>query len=299
MTFDINYRVDPTFRWLGSDPIPNAELTLTVCGIERCKPDKFYGPTVRDDYHVHFILSGKGTLEIGEKKYHLKRGDIFTIPPYIETYYYADSTDPWQYTWVSFSGTRAAYFLEKAGITPTNPTRATYINPEDFLTLTEKILNHHELTISNELIRTATLYEILALLVSSHNQQLADNHKTLRPDYSADFYVKHAIEYIHNNYNQVKVNDIAEFIGITRSYLTHIFKQRLNVSPQEYLLTYRLEEGCRLLRMTNLSIQEIGIKIGYDNQLNFSKIFKKKYGISPKNYRLKNQNILQDTKPAT
>lgn len=294
MDIDTNYRVDPTFRWLGSDPIPNAELTLTVCGIERCKPDKFYGPTIRDDYHVHFVLSGKGILEIGEKKYYLQRGDIFTIPPDIETFYYADPHDPWQYTWVSFSGTRAAHFLEKAGITPENPVRATYISPEDFLALTEKILNHHELTIPNELIRTATLYEILALLVSSHNQKLANNHKVIRPDYSADFYVKHAIEYIHYHYDHIRVNDIAEYIGITRSYLTHIFKERLNVSPQEYLLTYRLEQGCRLLRTTTLSIQEVGIKIGYDNQLNFSKIFKKKYGISPKKYRLQNQVILAD-----
>ena len=62
-----NYRVGATFRWLGSSLIEHAELFLTVCGIEHCLPDKFYGPAVRDDFHVHFILSGKGTLEIGGK----------------------------------------------------------------------------------------------------------------------------------------------------------------------------------------------------------------------------------------
>lgn len=288
MDFDTNYRVDSTFRWLGSSPIPNAELTLTVCGIERCRPDKFYGPAIRNDYHVHFILSGKGILTIGEKTYHLQRGNIFTIPPHIETYYYADPSDPWQYTWVSFSGTRAAYFLEKAGITAETPVRDTYINPEDFLSLTEKILNHHELTIPNELIRTSLLYEILALLVSSYTQQ-SNYRSAMHLDYSADIYVKHAVEYIHSHYAHIRVNDLAEYIGITRSYLTHIFKERLNVSPQEYLLSYRLEQGCRFLRTTQLSIQDVGMKIGYDNQLTFSKIFKKHYGMSPKNYRLQNQ----------
>ena len=286
MDFDINYRVDPTFRWLGGELIPESELCLTVCGIERCKPDKFYGPTIRNDFHVHFILSGKGVLEMNGKSYSLHRGQIFTIPPDIETYYYADSDDPWQYTWISFAGTRAASFLEKAGITPDSPVRDCYIAPEDFLALTEKILNNHELTIHNELTRTAVLYEIIALLVDSWHQGLQKEHKSIQPDYSADTYVKHAVEYIHYNYASIRVSDIADYIGITRSYLTHIFKDRLHVSPQEYLLTYKLEQACRLLRTTSIPVQEIAEKVGYDNPLTFSKIFKNAYGVSPKNYRI-------------
>ena len=90
-----NYRIDANFRWLGSEIKANEELCLTVCGIERCTPDKFFGPSVREDYHVHFILHGKGTLEIGGKSYKLQRGQIFVIPPDVETYYYSDPEDPW------------------------------------------------------------------------------------------------------------------------------------------------------------------------------------------------------------
>ena len=53
------YRIGANFRLLGSPPIEHAELFLTVCGIERCSPDKAYGPMIRDDFHVHFVLSGK------------------------------------------------------------------------------------------------------------------------------------------------------------------------------------------------------------------------------------------------
>lgn len=280
-----NYRVGATFRWLGSSPIEHAQLCLTVCGIERCPADKSYGPTVRDDYHVHFILSGKGTLKIKDRSYHLGRGQIFVIPPDIETYYYADHSDPWHYTWVSFSGTKAALYLEKAGITPECPVRDTYVRPEDFLELTEQILDHHELTITNELTRTALLYQLLALLVDSRNQDLIDHHHTPPHDYSPELYVEHALEYIHDNYRNVRVSEVASYIGITRSYLTHIFKEKLQVSPQEYLLTYRLNQGCRLLRATGLSIHDVAEEIGYANPLTFSKIFKNTYGVSPSNYR--------------
>lgn len=296
MALTPNYRVGATFRWLGSSPIEHAELYLTVCGIERCLADKSYGPTVRNDYHVHFILDGKGTLKIGNASYSLGRGQIFAIPPDIETYYYADSKNPWHYTWVSFGGSKAALYLEKAGITAEHPVRDAYINPEEFLAYTEKILNHHELTIANELTRTSLLYEILALLIHSQNQNQLEHHQPPAHDYAPDLYVNHALEYIHDNYTNIRVQDIADYIGITRSYLTHIFKQRLNISPQEYILNHRLEQGRRLLCTTNLSIQEIAEQIGYENPLTFSKIFKNFFGLSPKHYRIQivNKNSYTD-----
>ena len=251
MTNVKNYRVGATFRWLGSPPKADAELYLTVCGIERCEPGKFYGPTIRDDYHVHFILQGKGTLEINGKSYHLHRNQIFVIPPDIETYYYADPSDPWHYTWVSFAGTQASYLLEKAGITPESPVRDTYIEPEIFLSLTEQILDYHEVTISNELIRTALMYQIVAKLIESQTQHLTSKKSPPSYDYSPDVYVECAVEYIHFNYAHISVSDIASYIGITRSYLAHIFKQKIQISPQQYLVNYRLEQAGRLLRTTS------------------------------------------------
>lgn len=282
-----NYRIDANFRWLGSEIKANEELCLTVCGIERCTPDKFFGPSVREDYHVHFILHGKGTLEIGGKSYKLQRGQIFVIPPDVETYYYSDPEDPWHYTWVSFGGTRAGYFLEKAGIIAENPVRDTYIEPERFLELTEKILNHHELTVANELLRTSLLYEIIALLVESQNQQKSKEGEEEVYDYSPDVYVNTAIEYIGEHYPHTKVSEIASYIGISRYYLTHIFKEKLHVSPQEFLLNYRMEQANRLLRTTGLSVQAVSEKVGYENPLTFSKTFKNKFGLSPKKYREK------------
>lgn len=281
------YRVSSTFRMLGSLPIEDVELYLTVCGNERCTADKFYGPTVRRDYHVHFVLSGRGTLEMAGKVYTIQRGQIFVTIPGVNVYYYSDPEDPWHYAWVSFNGTKAALYLEKAGLTPDCPIRDAYLEPEEYLAITEEILNHHEITVANELTRTALLYQILALLVNSQNQNLERQNKPLPHDYSPDVYVDNALRYIHNHYADAKVSDIASYIGITRSYLTHIFKQKMDISPQEYLLSYRLEQGSKLLRTTGMSIQEVAERIGYDNPLTFSKMFKSAYGVSPKNYRLK------------
>lgn len=279
------YRIGSNYRLLGSPPVNQPELFLTVCGIERCAPDKAYGPMIRDDFHLHFVLSGKGTLKVGTNTYHLHRGQIFVTPPDIEIYYFSDPEDPWYYTWVSFSGSKAALYLEKAGITAQHPIRDMYIRPEEFLAYTEKILNHHELTIIDELTRTALLYEVLALLIRSQRQNQIEHNQKPELDYAPDLYVNHALAYIHEHYANMQIRDIASYIGITRSYLTHIFKQKLKVSPQEYLVNYRLEEGRRLLCATNLPVQAIAEQIGYEDPLTFSKMFKNAYGLSPKHYR--------------
>ncbi len=280
-----NYRVAANFRWLGSELKSAEELCLTVCGIERCLPDKFYGPAIREDYHVHIILKGRGTLRIGDTSYSLHRGQIFVIPPDIETYYYACPEDPWFYTWVSFAGSRAAFFLEKSGITAQHPVRNTYVEPEKFLEIAEKILNHHELTAANELLRTSYLYEFLALLATTYADHLTEEQKQQPLDYSSDVYIRAAKDYIREHYRKVRVSEVADYIGISRYYLSHLFADKLSLSPQDYILNCRMDESKRLLRRTALTITEIADMVGYENPMIFSKTFKKRYGMTPSQYR--------------
>jgi transcriptional regulator GlxA family with amidase domain len=59
----------------------------------------------------------------------------------------------------------------------------------------------------------------------------------------------------------------------------------LNVSPQNYLINFRLKKACDLLSGTNLSINELSNSVGYGDPFLFSKVFKKYKGISPRAYR--------------
>lgn len=277
-----NYRVGTNFRWLASSVKEPEELCFIECGIEKCTPDKFYGPTIRESYYVHFILQGKGYLKINNQTFMLQRGQIFTTPPGIEVYYYAEPSNPWHYTWVSFSGTKAKFFLEKAGITDDQPVRECFVNPEAFLTLTEKLLNHYQLTITNELIHTSLLYEIIALLISSYTNQYKTEERYDHPPY---IYLNAALEYIHRDFGHIHVSDIAGHIGISQAYLSRIFKEKMDISIKDYIFNYRMTEAGRLLRTTMLSIQEIAKQVGYTNPFSFSQSFKKAFGTSPRYYR--------------
>ena len=97
------------------------------------------------------------------------------------------------------------------------------------------------------------------------------------------------MEYITSSYkNGINVSDIAEHLGISRAYLNYVFQNELGQSIQQCLISFRMHKAANLLVSTTLTIKEISHAIGYADQLTFSKAFKKKFGSSPKQYRIDN-----------
>ena len=102
----------------------------------------------------------------------------------------------------------------------------------------------------------------------------------------SDYYIKEPINYIEQNFqNNITIEDVASVCGINRSYLGKIFKKNTGQSPQEFLMNYRMVKAAELLKLTSLSIADIGSAIGYENQLHFSRAFKNIYGVSPREWR--------------
>jgi AraC family transcriptional regulator of arabinose operon len=270
------------FRCLRNIKRQTNDLYLVHCGHQQCTPGYTYNHKTPNENHLHFILNGKGTLTIHQKTYHLKKDDIFLIPKSVHIDYAADMEHPWEYIWVTFDGEMAIDYLNHAGLSADHPVATSGIPTASYLPLIKKILDSNELTFTNEIKRVGYLFDIISTLIDAQSELKG---KKNRYDYSSETYVEHALQYITLNYKEIKVSDIAEYVGINRSYLTSIFKKELNVSPQEYLINYRLGKAAKLLETSQLPIKDISIEAGYNNPLNFSKMFKNAYGVSPKIYR--------------
>ena len=99
-------------------------------------------------------------------------------------------------------------------------------------------------------------------------------------------YIQEAIDFINSNYmNSITVNDIAEHVNLSRSYLYKMFMKNLKVSPQKYLINLRMYKATLLLKGTRIPIGEVASKVGYSDSLLFSKTFSKYFSMSPLNYR--------------
>ncbi len=141
------------------------------------------------------------------------------------------------------------------------------------------------LTYHNELKRQAALLQILATLIEIHHDTLSNEEQN---DYPYRIYLQQAVDYMNDHIKEnIKISEVAAHIGIDRSYLSGIFKNTLKISPQEYLLTLRMDHAAGLLKNTQDKISSIAADVGYEDPLTFTKMFKKYKGMSPSEWRRK------------
>ena len=261
------------------------DLGMYQYGYEQCEPGHSFGPATRNHYLFHYIISGTGTLMADNAKgetqtYSIKSGQGFLIFPGQITTYIADQNLPWEYVWIEFDGLRVKEALDLTELSVNTPVYHSHSKD-----LREQLMNemlyivHHAKESPFHLI--GHLYLFLDYLTQS-----AKSKKLVQSSKMSDYYIKEAINYIEQNFqNNITIEDIAAICGINRSYFGKIFRNSIGRSPQEFLMNYRMAKATELLKLTSLSIAEIGSAVGYENQLHFSRAFKTIYGVSPREWR--------------
>ena len=261
------------------------DLGLYQYGWEQCDPAHSFGPAARNHYLFHYVLSGTGTLyaENSRKEsveYHIRSEQGFMIFPGQICTYVADSTLPWEYVWLEFDGLKAKELLDAAGFSVNAPIyRPRYKDISREMVSEMMYITKHSDTSPFHLI--GHLYLFLDGFVRSTASPFTNQATSMR-----NFYIKEALSFIEQNFqNDISVEDIAAFCGLNRSYFGKIFRDTVGKTPQEFLISYRMSKASELLKMTKLSIADIGNAVGYPNQLHFSRAFKNVYGVSPRAWR--------------
>lgn len=248
-----------------------ADFNIIQYGHEDCAPNYSIGNFVRSNYLIHYIHKGSGTYSVRGVSYSLKANDAFLIYPDEITYYVASKDDPWEYSWVEFNGSAVKKYLSATRFTADEPIIRSAKKAEEAISELAKTESENPYSL------TALLYKFLGALVT-------DTPKNGSP---ADEYVKAAISYIHTFYYEpdINVDRISAYVGIDRSYLYRLFKDKMGISPKKYITQYKLKTAAKLLKETGLSVGQVALSAGFDDQLYFSTAFKNHYGTSPTKYR--------------
>ena len=264
------------------------DFPLCFCGFAECEPLHSYGPAARPNYILHYVMKGKGIYQVGETKYQLKDGQACLLEPESLTFYQADKTDPWSYLWVGFGGTEAQRFVRDLGLNSHQLTCECEYG-EELKEIVFEMLRHTNSTAENLYYLQGKLYQFFSVLTRGIEiQQYADDTKE-------SIHVQEAIAYIKNYYSQkTTVEDIANHLALNRSYLYTVFKNRLGISPKDFLTEFRISRGKEQLVLTDLSVEEIAVSCGYRNSLAFGKVFKQKMGMTPTQYRNNNRKAARE-----
>jgi len=103
---------------------------------------------------------------------------------------------------------------------------------------------------------------------------------------SSRIVIQRAMSYITHNYDQdFSLDDLAEHLCLTPSYVSRLFKMEIGRNFKEYLTQYRIEKAKKLLLSSTMKVYEIADQVGFKEQHYFSNVFKKNQGCSPQQYR--------------
>ncbi|MDE7219022.1 MAG: AraC family transcriptional regulator, partial [Oscillospiraceae bacterium] len=222
-------------------------------------------------------------------RHRLSAGQGFLICPGQVNTYCADEEQPWKYVWVEFDGLRAADYLDAAGLGQSQPVYRPQTPPagEELRDRMLYIANHAN---ASSLHLVGHLCLFLDELVQSSATRREKPNGPLR-----DFYIQEAVAFIQQNYQRdITVEEIAGICKLNRSYFSKLFKDVIGCTPQEFIIRLRLTKAAEQMRSTNDAIGDIARRCGYPNQLHFSQAFKKRYGLSPREWRKENKPVRRE-----
>lgn len=253
-------------------------LSVVEFGEEKCDPAHAYGPAARAYYLVHYVASGCGELTAGGRIYPVGPGQAFLIYPGELTTYRADFNDPWHYAWVGYTGNEAEAISRQCGFGREKRVLTAPEKEAAWQTLAQLRRDAASLRLGH-VAALGGFYRFLALLAPQRDENAA-------PEY-ARLYEK-ALWYMQGAYaRHVTVQEVADFVGLSRSQLFRVFEKNCGQSPKQALQEMRLEHARLLLKNSDLSVEQVAFSTGFSTGAQLSAAFRERFSLSPREYRQK------------
>jgi len=255
------------------------DLVVTDLGYYPMAEGHFVDRPIGLDRHILvFCLQGRGWVSWGGKRREVAAMDTFWIPAGEAHSYGAHKLDPWQIFWVHAYGDSVDGLLAWTPLTRNRPLTSisnTNALRRQFNAMLQRIefgyTDHTLLELSRFFVSLMTLLHVGAGPVREMVQReqieraMDEMRKTLSAPRPLEDYARHA--------------------GFSVSQFSHLFKRHYGTSPMAYFVELRIQRAKEFLNNTGMSVKEVAWELGFEDQLYFSRLFKKVSGISPTAYR--------------
>ena len=239
-------------------------------------------PNGMKGYIMNLTVKGRGKIFSGDNEFIVEPGDLLLFPPEAVHYYgRADDSNEWYHRWVYFRP--RAYWADWLRW-PHEVERVGHIKLADEQLANEfdsLLLNieetHKEIRPMSEQLAMNLLER---LLIRCYEVSSLADHAPM------DHRILEACQILSASLSaEVSIEELAEQVFLSPSRLAHLFREQVGVSIVRWREDQRIIRAKLLLQTTPLPVAVIGQQTGYDDQLYFSRVFKKRVGVSPSEYR--------------
>ena len=266
-------------------PYKNKSKPLIVgsCGTYRLQTVKklpTWRPRGRLDYQLLYVVSGKAHFYFDDAERIVTAGHMVLFQPRQEQHYEYFGTDKAEVYWVHFTGSNVKNILRRYDIPLDTPVLYSGASAIYAYLFKEMINELQTCRTGYEELLAMYLRQILILVQRTRQEHRTsiNTHIQEEMEYARRYFIEHYNE-------QISIEDYAQSRNMSVSWFQRSFKQIVNYSPMQYILTIRINNAASLLESTDYSMAEISAIVGYDNPLYFSRLFKKQKGVSPSEYR--------------
>jgi AraC family transcriptional regulator of arabinose operon len=239
-------------------------------------------PNGMKGYIMNLTVKGRGKIFSGEHEFIVEPGDLLLFPPEAVHYYgRADDSNEWYHRWVYFrpraywaDWLRWPHEVERVGLIKLSDEQLVNEFDSLFLNIEE---THKEIRPMSEQLAMNLLER---LLIRCYEVTSLADHAPM------DHRILEACQILSASLSaEVSIEELAEQVFLSPSRLAHLFREQVGVSIVRWREDQRIIRAKLLLQTTPLPVAVIGQQTGYDDQLYFSRVFKKRVGVSPSEYR--------------
>lgn len=235
-------------------------------------------------YHWLQTIEGEGVLEFASEKYVLKQGQGILLTPYTPHMYHPNykKTYEWSTFYLTFSGAAIDSILSALNMNFS----AVYEESEVslFYRHINKIFHNLEDNVQTNLMGydlSTYLYTFLMLL--KKYGKLNNRLSTLQSFEK----IRYIVEWLEQVYPEnIGLHEISEKADVSSQHLNKLFHDTFGMSPYSFLVQLRIREAKRLLLTDpDLTLKDLSQQVGFNGVSHFVSTFKKREGITPKQYR--------------
>lgn len=243
------------------------------------KVEKHYPLHFHDFFEIELVIEGSGHQIINGNRYEIGKNILYLY--HINDYHEIFADEPLTIYNVAFN----RVCVDESTISDILDYENEIVielSPHRLNQITNIMLMIKDVYESNRTNKALVLSHLLnaMLLLAIGSAQKKQLHNTQDVSFNS------ILKYIHENFaKSPTLEDISTFSGYQKNYFCDLFKKKTSMTYIEYLTAYKINYSKKILKITNKTIKEISQECGFNSANNYIREFKKKNGITPKQFR--------------